>query len=218
MISIIKDAAGSMFPLTQRNIGEFEVMKGRGSQFHTEVFDAEGAGSLCIMEMKAAAGMMRMETGVFSPTQLDGPIFSFDYIRAAGKETLFLELYDTTLSHPDFARLSEVKDKYAHVPEHDPGTHWYDSMRLSVSAYKKGRKIKKDAYSMMRDYSEMYFRLLAGSDTCNAEEKKTRNGEFARGLLDNGGPAVNTFRKMVGDERTEEFLMEYMFCGRSDKQ
>lgn len=214
MIDKMKEAAGARFRLTQQDIGPFANMKGKVSKFRTKVYDAEGAGRLCVMEMKAAAGLVRMETGVFSPTELDGPIFSFDYIKAPGGETLFLELYDTTLSHPDFAELAEVTERYAYLPGHDPGEHWYDDLRLPVSDYKKGKKIGKDTLRMMEDYAEKYFALLEACEPCDPVEKKACNKAFADGLLENGGPAVNTFREMMGDQRTETFVREYMFCCR----
>lgn len=214
MIERITNIAGARFRLTQQSIGDFADMKGKVSRFKTKVYDAEGAGRLCVMEMKAAAGLVRMETGVFSPTELDGPIFSFDYIKAARNETLILELYDTTLSHPDFAGLVEIAERYADLPNHDPGEHWYDSLRLPVSEYKQGRKIGKELASMMADYTGTYFSILAECPACDPEEKKACNAAFADGLLVNGGPAVNTFREMMGDERTEAFIREYMFCCR----
>ena len=214
MIDIMKNAAGACFPLTENEIGEFAEMKGKGMHFWTKVFDAAGAGRLCVMEMKAMAGMMRMETGVFSPTELDGPLFSFDYIKAMGKETLIVELYDTTISHPTFEELAKIKERYADLPAYDPGKHWFDDMKLPVSDHKKGRKITDELYAMMRDYSQFYYLRLTECDPCDAEEKKKRNAEFADGLLQNGGPAVDTFRKMIGDEKTEAFLKECMFYCR----
>lgn len=214
MIGIVKDTAGAHFRLRRQDIGSFASMKGRGTQFRTRVYDAEGAGRLCLMKMRAFAGIMRMETGVFSPTDLDGPIFSFDYIRVVGKETLFLEFYDTTLTHPGFEKLGEIKGRYAYIPEYDPGEHWYDSLRLPVSDFKRGRKIRRDLRQMVQDYSEMYFNLLAECAPCDAGEKKKCNAAFVDGLLNNGGPAVDSFEKMMGRGRTEDFLRQYMFCCR----
>ena len=211
MIEMIKTTAESHFRLTKKDIGSYKEIKGRGMRFRTTVYDAEEIGRLCLMEMKAAAGLMRMETGVFSPVGLDGPIFSFDYIKAFGKETLIAELYDTTLSHPSFAELEEVKKRYAYLPAHDPGEHWFDSMRLPVSDFKRGRKITEDVTKMMTEYSDGYFRLLDTCAPCDPEEKKECNAVFVNGLLQNGGPAVDTFKKMIGNEKTEEFLKNCMF-------
>lgn len=211
MIELVKSAAESHFHLTKKDIGSFTQIKGRGMRFQTKVYEAEEIGRLCLMEMKAAAGLMRMETGVFSPVGLDGPIFSFDYIKAFGKETLIAELYDTTLSHPPFSELEEVKERYAHIPPHDPGEHWFDSMRLPVSDFKRGRKITEDVTLMMKDYINVYFRKLDTCDPCDPKEKKKCNAVFVNGLLQNGGPAVDTFKKMIGNEKTEEFLKNCMF-------
>ena len=64
---------------------------------------------------------------------------------------------------------------------------------------------------MLRDYCGMYFRLLETCEPCDPDEKKKCNESFIDGLIRNGGPAVDTFRKMIGDEKTEQFLKKYMF-------
>ena len=205
-------AAAACFPLREKDIGEFACLRGRGMAFQVKAFDAAGAGSLCLMEMRAMAGMMKMETAVFSPTGIDGPLFSMDVISAFGQDTLILELYDTTLSHPAFAALAEIKTQYASLSGYDPGEHWYDSMRLDVSDYKKGRR-QSGAYDpFVRDYAQRYFALLEKCSHCSEEEKKKQNAVFTDGLLQNGGPAVNQFRKMIGEEKTAEFLRKIMFC------
>jgi hypothetical protein len=164
------------------------------------------------MDMKAFLGAMKMQAAVFSPTELDGPILSLDLVEAFGSCTLVLELYDTTLSHPDFHPLEEVRAKYASLPDYDPGRHWYDGIRLPVSAYKKGRKLRDEMRQMALEYTGRYFELLAQCPPCAADEKKAKNAEFANGLLRNGGPAVNQFRKMLGDEKTTAFIRTCMFC------
>ena len=211
MKEIIKTAAEAHFPLIRQNIGSFSELKGRGMRFWTEVYEAEGIGRLCLMEMKAFAGLMRMTTGVFSPVGLDGPILSFDYIKVFGKETFLVEFYDTTLSHPSFARLEEVKRRYERIPSYDPGEHWYDRLLLPFSAYKRGKNITNDLSQMLKEYCGVYFLLLESCDPCDPEAKKKCNQELADGLMQNGGPAVDTFRKMIGDEQTERFLKNCMF-------
>lgn len=47
----------------------------------------------------------------FSCTELDGPLFSCDLIEAAGKRTLLLELYDTTISHSGFEDLGMIREQ-----------------------------------------------------------------------------------------------------------
>ena len=204
--------AASRFRLTELNMGEFSRIRSRGMVFDIRTYDAEKAGRLCLMEMKAFAGLMKMDTAVFSPTELDGPLFSLDMISAFGTCTLVLELYDTTISHPDFGRLRAVKEKYARLPGYDPGSHWSNSIRLPVSDYKKGKKLRADMEAMLEDYARMYFELLEECGACSPTEKKAANAVFADGLLTKGGPAVNQFKKMIGEDKTAEFIRKYMFC------
>lgn len=205
-------AAAARFSLREKDIGEFARIRGNGMIFAVRAFEAPGAGSLCLMEMRAAAGLMKMETAVFSPTGLDGPLFSMDAITAFGQDTLLMELYDTTLSHPDFSALEEIKARYASLPAYDPGEHWYDSLRLAPSDYKKGRGIAGACDPYARDYAQRYFALLARCPRCDEAEKKKQNAVFADGLMRSGGPAVKQFCKLLGRDKTEEFLGKVMFC------
>ena len=205
-------SVGARYSLTEQNIGEYADLNGRGMRFSTRVFDAAQAGSLCLMDMKAFLGAMKMQTAVFSPKELDGPILSMDCIEAFGNCTLVLELYDTTFSHPDFMPLEEIKAKYTALPDYDPGEHWFDGIQLPVSAHKKGKKLRVEMQKMVQEYTERYFELLDQCPPCDAVEKKAENAKFANGLLLNGGPAVNQFRKMLGDEKTAVFIRTCMFC------
>ena len=208
----MKQSVASRFPLRELDIGRYASISGKEMRFITRVYDAEGAGRLCLMEMRAFAGFMRMESAVFSPTGLDGPLFSCDTVEALGSSTLLLELYDTTLSHPVMEKLNEIKEKYAALPPYDPGKHWYDALRLPVSDCKKGFRRRAAFAAYAKDYGEAYFALLPGCGACDPAEKMRKNAEYAEGLLKNGGPAVDTFRKILGREKTAEFLKRYMFC------
>ena len=194
------------------NIGAYETIRGLGMLFHVRVFDVQNSGRLFQMDMKAFGGIMRMETVVFTPVQLDGPIYSMDKVMAFGRATLVLELYDTTVSHPDFSKLATIKQKYALLPSYDPGDHPYYTFRLPVSDYKRGFGIKKKIRSMEEEYGDKYYKLLQNCEPIDPEVKKEKNAEFSGSLFNNGGPAVNQFKKMIGAEKTEEFLKRYMFC------
>ena len=117
MTDTIINILRSHFDVTEHNAGEFSKIRSHGMKFDIRVYDAAGAGSLCIMNMRAMFGLMKMETAVFSPVNIDGPIFSCDLICAFGTDTLFLELYDTTLSHPGFEKLEDIKTEYSHLPD-----------------------------------------------------------------------------------------------------
>ncbi len=66
------DAVSAIYELHEKDIKEYSVIKGRGMKFNVRVYDAAAAGNLCVMDMRAFCGLMRMETVVFSPTDVDG--------------------------------------------------------------------------------------------------------------------------------------------------
>ena len=200
------------YTLKERDIGEFAQIKGKGMCFDVRAFDVENGGSLCLLKMKGFFGLMKMESVVFSPAFRDAPIYSCDEIAAFGADTLILELYDTTSTHPDFGELQQVKDSFASLPDHDHGTHWYDSIRLPVSVYKKGKKLQAAFSEMFEAYSAEYLRLMDQCRPCTPEEKKVLDEEYVLGLMKNGGPAVDQFIKMIGEDKTAQFLKTVMFC------
>lgn len=67
---------------------------------------------------------------------------------------------------------------------------------------------------MAEEYCQTYFQYLQSCDPIEPTEKKKKNAEFTQNLFQNGGPAVNQFKKMIGEDKTEEFLMKYMFCSK----
>lgn len=214
MIEYLYDTVKQLFQLTELDVGEFTRIKSRGMNFHVRVFDAKDGGRLFLMDMLAFCGLMKMETVVFTPIHIDAPILSLDKVRAFGRSTLVLELYDTTISHPNFHMLDKIKRKYASIPSYDPGNYPYYSFRLPESDYKRGYRIKESINSMLEEYSQNYFQRLQFCEPIEPTKKKNKNAEFTQSLFQNGGLAVNHFKKMIGDEKTEEFLMKYMFCSK----
>ena len=210
----IRANAGRLFPLSEVDVGEFACIKSKGMCFDVRVFDAEGAGRLFLMDMTAPGGLMKMETATFTPTELDAPILSVDVVSAFGRSTLVLELYDTTISHPDFSALGAIKEKYEALPSYDPGDHPYYRFCMPESAYKQGRRIEDAVRAMAQEYYEAYFRHLESCDSVDPASKKQKNAEFSESLFLAGGPAVNQFKQMIGSEKTQEFLMKYMYCSR----
>ena len=203
--------AQQQYSLKEVDIKEYARLKGRGMTFNTRVFDAEDAGRLFLMDMKAMGGLMKMETATFTPVQLDAPILSVDVVLALGRSTLVLELYDTTFSHPDFSELDPIKARYAGLPAYDPGERQYYSMRLPQSDYKSGRKLKTQVETMADEYCEAYLKRLATCAPADPAAKKKENARLSKGLIESGGPAVNQFIKLIGEEKTREFLTKYMF-------
>ncbi len=202
------------FPVTELDIGELAVAEGNGMTFYTRVFDAAGAGRLCLMEMDSAFG--KMYTATFTPIELDAPIFSCDYMLFGEEQTLLLELYDAAIaSHDDtnfyFDALAECKEGYADLPRYERDAAWSDELLLPASDFKKGTGMQAELDGYLLDYSETYFDLMKECERCNPETKLAANAVLGRGLIEKGGLAVNSFKSMIGEEATEKLICDYMF-------
>ena len=91
------DALRGRYRLKPSDIGEDALMKAKGMTFTTGSYEVEGLGHLCVLRMKAFAGLMKMETAVLAVRSKDMPLLNIDWMSVAGSETQIIELYDVQL-------------------------------------------------------------------------------------------------------------------------
>lgn len=212
MIARAQRALAARARTRARDIGAFAEIRAGGMRFTVHAYDIDGVGACSTVSMTGLLGLMRMETLVLTPLEVDAPLLSCDLVRAAGRDTLLLELYDTQLSHIDTSPLDAVKAAYAALPDHDLGTHWYDPLKLSPSLSKRGRGLWKRAAPLCEAYLNAYFRLLGDAPACDRAEKQARVRAYVEGLLKNGGPSTDQFKRLIGEERTRELFTRVIFC------
>ena len=199
------------YTLLPRDLGQYAKVKKNGMNFDIRAYEIPGIGKMSAISMKAMLGLMKMETVVITPLEKDAPLFSFDDILAMGNDTLLLELYDTQLAQISVDALTAVKEKYASLPDNDLGRHWYDHLKMVPSLSKKGRKKDVDYEPLFAEFLEAYIGLLKTAPDCGREAKQAKVREYAQGLLDNGGPSTDQFKKMIGEEATRELFLKYVF-------
>jgi len=156
---------------------------------------------------------MKMETVVLSVNGRDVPLVNLDWVGAMGNETIIVELYDTLLNkkESDFESFEEIKKKDQDLPEYSSGEHWYDSLLLSCSYHKKGKKLTERFNTAAEAYAKEYVRLLKQADKCDTEEKLAKTRSFATTLLNSGGPAVDQIKKLFGEETASRLLLKHMY-------
>ena len=206
------EAIGKAYPLTELSCGEFAQQKVSGMKFQIRRFEAEGLGSVSIMVAKGFFGLMKMDTLIITPTAVDMPLFSYDRVNAMGNDTLIFELYDTLLGETDLAGLEKVKQASALLPDHDLGAHWYDSIKLPVSLSKKGKKVTTPAFDdCTLAYLQAFLQDAKGAAVCEAAPKREKASVYVEGLLTNGGPSTDVFKKGIGEEKTAELFRKVLF-------
>ena len=199
------------YPLTEIPVGEFSNLKASGMKFTVQAYKAEGLGHVSVMRAKGFFGLMKMDTLIINPTELDLPLYSYDRIFAMGNDTLIIELYDTLLGSSPVDGLQEIKTSFSDLLERDPGEHWYDSIKLKESVSKKG---KKQQTPRMDEMTIAYFNRylsVTSSNVNNLAEKKSKASYYVEGLLTNGGPSTDAFKKSLGEEKTAKLFREILF-------
>ena len=121
------------YPLTEQDTGDFEKLKANGMKFSIRAFRAEGLGWVSVMTASGFFGLMKMDTLIINPTEVDMPLLSYDRVHAMGNDTLIYELYDTMLGQLDLTELDKAKGRTNLLPDHDLGKHWYDDIKLPQS-------------------------------------------------------------------------------------
>ena len=213
MVDRLVTLIGQKHTLTQLDCGEFAKMKVGGMNFNISAYKAEGLGHLSVMTASGMLGLMRMDTLIINPTELDLPLYSYDRIFAMGNDTLIVELYDTLLGDYSEEGMEAVKADglYSPLTERDPGEHWYDSIKLPSSISKKG---KKKQTPLMDSLTEEHFEAyIASSDApvADREAKQAKARVYVDGLITKGGPSTDVFKKAVGEEKTRELFENILF-------
>lgn len=194
------------YPLTDAD--SITGLKASGMKFDIRSYKAEGLGHVSVMSAKGFFGLMKMDTLIVNPYDVDLPLYSYDRIFAMGNDTLIVELYDT-LSGEGFT-MKDVKSEYGDLTERDPGEHWYDSIKLKESISKKGKKCDTPRLDELtvRHFGAY---LSAAVPTENRELKREKASAYVEGLLSKGGPSTDAFKKALGNEKTAEIFRNMLF-------
>lgn len=213
MTERMTEIIGQAFPMTELDCCEFAKMKVSGMTFRVRRYEAKGLGNVSVMTASGFFGLMKMDTLIITPTQTDMPLFSYDRVHAMGNDTLIFELYDTLLGSTDLSKLDEVKKGAAYLPDHDLGEHWYDSIKLPQSLSKKGKKAQTPGFDATAiHYFAKFLETAKTAPSCEAAPKREKARVYVEGLLANGGPSTDVFKKGIGEEKTARLFRRYLFA------
>lgn len=211
MTDKILDVIKANYPVRELDAGEFAALKANGMKFTVKAYRAEGLGHVSVMRAKGFFGLMKMDTLMIVPQEKDLPLYSYDRIYAMGNDTLIVELYDTLTEKIDLSALDEVKARYAHLRERDPGEHWYDHIKLAQSISKKGKKAQSMDFDVFAtEHFHAYFHASAANVSDQAK-KKALSSRYVNGLLAQGGPSTDVFKKSLGEEKTAQLFRCVLF-------
>ena len=211
----IRDLLSRSYSLKRLDLGADARLAKKGFTFETESYEVQELGHLCIMRMKAMLGLMRMETVILSVTHKDVPLINLDYVKAAGKETQIVELYNTQITS-EAEELQEafrkIRDRDADLADYtSAGKHWYDDILYPCSYHKTGKGVSDRLAGTARDCAGTYLSLLSSAPACDPAEKQDKVRTFAETLLKSGGPAVDQMTKLFGHDTAERMILRHMY-------
>ena len=140
--------------LERRDMGDNATIRKSGMKFDLASYRLEGVGYCSTIRTKAMLGLMKMESLILTPLDVDMPLMSYDVMHLPGKDIVLLEMYDTQITPVDrsdmsaFEAMEEVKKRYAHLPDRETPPGCSAEMLLSPSVGKKGRGVLKKAGRM----------------------------------------------------------------------
>jgi hypothetical protein len=211
MTDKLLDIIRSKYPLVELDVGEYDTLKANGMRFCVKAYRADGLGHVSVMRAKGFFGLMKMDTLMIVPKEKDLPLYSYDRIYAMGNDTLIVELYDTLTETLDLSSLDDIKSRFAHLPERDPGKHWYDHLKLPQSISKKGKKAETQNFDDLAiEHFDAYL-SAAAADTSDEAKKRELSSRYVNGLLAQGGPSTDVFKKSLGEEKTEKLFKNVLF-------
>ena len=202
------------YTVRRNDIGSDARLSKSGMTFNTESYTVEGLGHLCVLNMKAMLGLMKMETVVLSSFEKDVPLINLDWVGAFGKETQISELYDTQLTPYPQEKLDElqkISDADSDIEDYSSGPAWYDEILYPCSYHKTGKGISGRLSASAERFIKVFADQLQSAESCDAEAKKARISDFANTLVEKGGPAVNQFTKLFGRDTAERLILGHMY-------
>ena len=207
LLNIIKQK----YTITELPVGDMATLKANGMTFDIKAYKANGLGHVSIMRAKGFFGLMKMDTLIINPTEVDLPLYSYDRIYAMGNDTLIVELYDTLIGTYSETHLQNVKGEYTDLDERDPGEHCYNDIILASSISKKGKKKQQERFD---ELALKHFEAYIASEmptVLENEAKQEKASYYVNGLLEKGGPSTDVFKKALGVEKTAKLFGEILF-------
>ena len=200
------------YPLHLQDPDDVLQLRVNGMKFHIRSFRVQGLGHVSTMEAAGFFGLMKMDTLIINPTEVDMPLLSYDRVHAMGNDTLIYELYDTMVGQPNLSELDKAKGRTNLLPDHDLGKHWYDDIKLPQSFSKKCKKVQSPTFdNAAHQYLVAFLNAAKSAPVCDADSKREKASVYVEGLLEHGGPSTDVFKKAIGEEKTAELFRTVLF-------
>lgn len=186
---------GHCYMLVEQSIGDEAHLTKSGVEFWSKAWTVEGIGHLYSLKTRTRFGLMKTETVVIAPTQVDAPLVNFDWMKTPDGEIQLAELYDDQLQPwpAEYqAEFQAIRDRYADLADIEFAENPYDAVLYPCSCHKQGKGISGRLSRLAQDYTATYTGYLHVApqlDRSSIATKTAKVRAFAEQLVTKGGLA-----------------------------
>lgn len=207
------------YELEEIDIGDFKKVKiYYVLPFNSKIYKIDTLGIVSIMTMNV--GIMEMLTFNINPYYKDLPQLTIDYTITFNTRKLFVEIYDFMINkdaqdYKDFLqKIEDLNTTYSDLDDFTSDEAWYNSY-LAGTVKKSGSLMQdKRLLNIFSDVITYYIEYAKKSPELNQQDVKKKydlTKDFSDKLVENGGIAIDNFKKTLGDDKTKEFLGNVLY-------
>ena len=186
--------------------------------FYSKVYYIKGLGILPVMTLNI--GLVQMVTFNINPFEKDLPQMTVDIIYIFGKRTIIFEIYDLMIDKKNIKfknylqKINQIKETISDFKPYITKKPWYEH-HLAANIKKCGTVDDENKIlNFFKDAVNAYIDFAKDAPLLNDNDKEKKYF-LVKGLSDefvkNGGVSVSIFKKVLGVEKTREFLGRIIF-------
>ena len=186
--------------------------------YNSKVYKVDTLGIVSTMSMNV--GLMEMLRFNINPYYKDLPQLTIDYTIALNIRKLSVEVYDFMINkdaqdYKDFlTKIEEINAQYSDLADITSEEAW--NTKYIAGAIRKSGTLTQDErlLNITSDVISCYIEYAKKVQELSNQEVKTKyelTKDFADQLVVNGGNPIDTFKKELGKEKTEEFVGKVLY-------
>lgn len=207
------------YEVNELSVGDLKRFTVAGRVHVVSQYEIVGVGNLLVMT-NPEPGPMQMDTFTLTPYFKNLPLFTSDYMYFEDKRMFLNEIYNLVDYQDELylgyiEKFAENCKKHEHLPAMPLKPCWYDEIRPVVIAKTTAPENDDEIFELFMSNLETFIEMEKASPLLDEEQYKakwSKNYEYARSLVEDGGVSTDLFVKSLGADKTKEFFYSIFFA------
>lgn len=180
------------------------------------IFDEIGI----ISTMTVNIGIMQMLTINFNPFEKDLYELNVDLIYIFNKRKFLFEFYNLILDKDNqknklfLTKINKINEKYLYLPNYKMIKGWLEPLIAALISKIGISYQEEELFNLYQEIIATYIEYAKQMPKIKDDDLLRKNSlikDFGNNLVNNGGVAIDTFKKSIGVEKTKQFLGKVFF-------